>query len=145
MFPDSFLENTDTESTTEGVGTDFLFDYETGQHIMQNGLLVESSALQGVQQYIQNVLRTQANIFGVYTNDETEVFGISVYEYLHTRTLHDGYLNSELKREITQQLLTHPLISSISDWKGEREKQGLHIYFTVTLTDSSIIEVSEVV
>lgn len=145
MFPNSFIENTNTENETEEVGIDFIFDYGTGQHTMQNGLLAECNTLQGIQQYIQNVLRTQANVFEVYTTDETEVFGISVYEYLHTRTLPDGYLNSELKREVTQQLLVHPLISSVSDWKGEREKQGLHIYFTVTLTDSSIIEVSEVV
>lgn len=139
MFPADFIETTE-ETTTEEVGNDFLFDYETGQHIMANALLKECTELESVKQYIQNVLRTKANAYKVYTKEETEVFGISVYDYLGQRSLPMGYINSELKREVTEQLLNHPLIESISNWTGEREKRNLVISFTVTLTDGNIIE-----
>lgn len=143
MFPDYFIENTTTENETEEVGIDFLFDYKTGQHIIKNAVLTECTTLQGIQQFIQNVLRTQANAYGVYVEGETDVFGISIYEHLGKRTLPMGYINSELKREVTENLLKHPLISNVSNWVGKREKRGLQISFTATLTDGSIVETSE--
>lgn len=143
MFPTEFIENTNKVNEFEEVGTDFLFDYDTGQHIMKNAVLVECTAIQGVQQFIQNVLRTKINSYKVYTEGETETFGISIYDYLGKRTLPLGYLNSELKREVTEQLLKHPLIVSVTDWKGTREKLGLHISFTVTLIDGTEIKESD--
>lgn len=145
MFPDDFTENTTTESENEEVGIDFLFDYEAGQHIMKNADLTECTTLQSVQQYIQNVLRTQANTYDVYIKDEDDVFGISVYEYIGTRALPAGYINSELKREVTANLLKHPLIAGVSNWEGKRERRGLNISFTVTLTDGSVLEESRTV
>lgn len=143
MFPTEFVDNSNTENTAESIGCDLLFNYETGQHIMKNAVLVECNTIQGVQQFIQNVLRTQANIYGVYVKGETETFGISIYDYLGQRSLPLGYLNSELKREVTEQLLKHPLIASVNDWKGTREKRGLHISFTVTLIDGTEIKESD--
>lgn len=143
MFPNGFVESTNTENTTEGIGVDFLFDYSTGQHIMKNATPVECTTLQGIQQFIQNVLRTKVNSYKVYTDGETETFGISIYDYIGQKTLPMGYINSELKREVTEQLLKHPLIIEVTDWLGTREKRGLHISFTVKLNDNSTIEISK--
>lgn len=122
MFPNVSIEETNVNDETENVGCDFLFDYETGQHQLSNGLMRECSEKQGIEQFIQNVLRTKINSYKVYTEGETEVFGISIYNYMGQRSLPLGYLNSELKREVTEQLLKHPLIVSVNDWKGTREK-----------------------
>lgn len=143
MFPSEFIENNNSTVETEEIGCDFLFDYNTGQHLMENAVLVECNRVESIKQFIQNVLRTQANVYGVYVQDETDVFGISIYEHLGSRTLPTGYLNSELKREVTENLLKHPLITSVTDWKGEVEKRTLHISFTTTLTDGTLIETSE--
>ena len=142
MFPEDLVENDNIEDTEE-VGTDFLFDYETGQHILKNGTLEECSEVESIKQFIQNVLRTQANIYDIYITGETDTFGISIYKYLGTRTLPMGYLNSELNREVTQQLLRHPKISSVTGWRGKRERQGLAISFTVILVDGTILEGSD--
>lgn len=143
MFPIDFVGNVNAAEVTEDTGCDFLFDYETGQHIMDNALLAECTTLQSIKQYIQNVLRTQANVYGVYVQGETDVFGISIYEHLGSRSLPMGYLNSELKREVTENLLKHPRIVSVSEWKGEIEKRTLHISFTTTLSDGNIIKTDE--
>ena len=163
MFPSVFIENTETKSESENVGIDFSFDYTTGQHIMKGFVLNECTQLETVRQYIQNVLRTQANIYGVYVKGETEIFGITVYEHIGTKKslskfaygkfaptvrctslhYHLGYVNSELKREVTELLLKHPLIKDVSKWNGVREKRGLNISFTVTRTDNSLITFSE--
>ena len=145
MFPSDFIEDSNITTETEETGVDFLFNYETGQHITENSLLTECTTLESVKQYIQNVLRTQANAYDVYIQGENDVFGISVYEYIGTRTLPAGYINSELKREVTENLLKHPLIAGVSNREGKRERRGLNISFTVTLTDGSIIEESRTV
>lgn len=143
MFPDTFIENTTTENDIKDTVIDFLFDYITGQHNIKNGVLSECTQLQTAQQYIQNVLRTKANLYEVYIKGENENFGIGIYDYIGTRTLPDGYLNSELKREVTEQLLKHPLISDVKNWCGKRNKGGLDISFTTVITDGTLIEISE--
>lgn len=143
MFPNVSIEEISVTDETENVGCDFLFDYEKGQHIIRSGVLAECNTIQGIQQFIQNVLRTKANSYKVYTESETEAFGISIYDYIGTRKLPDGYLNSELKREVTETLLKHPFISEVKNWNGKRNKRGLAISFTTVLTDNTLIETSE--
>ena len=124
---------------------DFLFDYEAGQHIMKGSVLAECGSLRKVRQYIETVLRTPSNVYKDYIKGETESFGLSIYNYIGRKVLPMGYINSELKREVTEHLLKHPLISEVKDWKGKREKRGLSIEFTVVLRDSSILEMEHVV
>ena len=147
MFPSAFVESvTETaENEVTDTGVDFLFDYETGQHIMKGSVLNECEDLRKVRQYIQNVLRTPLNVYKDYMKGETETFGLSIYKYIGERTLPMGYINSELKREVTEHLLKHPMIKEIKDWKAEREKQGLKVSFTAVLKDSSLITITETV
>lgn len=147
MFPKTFTEQI-TETAQEektDTGVDFLFDYETGQHIMQGSVLNECGNLRKVRQYIQNVLRTPADTYKDYMKGETETFGLSIYKYIGQRTLPMGYINSELKREVEEHLLKHPMIAEVKDWKAEREKQGLKVSFTVILKDSSLLTITETV
>ncbi len=147
MFPNGFTEPSAVFEKNEASdkGVDFLFDYETGQHIMKGSVLNECDDLRKVRQYIQNVLRTPSNVYKDYMKGETETFGLSIYKYIGERTLPMGYINSELKREVTEHLLKHPMIKEVKDWKAEREKQGLKVSFTAVLTDSSLIAITDTV
>jgi len=142
MFPNAFTEQITetTENEVTDTGVDFLFDYETGQHIMKGSVLRECGDLRTVRQFIRNVLSTPSNAYKDYTKGETERFGLSIYKYIGQRSLPMGYINSELKREVTEHLLKHPLISEVKDWKGKREKRDLSISFTVVLKDGSVVE-----
>lgn len=144
MFPDTFVVAVTEMEENEvlDTGVDFLFDYETGQHIMKGSVLEDCDNLRKVRQYIENILRTPENVYKDYVKGETESFGLSIYNYIGQRTVPMGYINSELKREVTEHLLKHPLISEVKDWKGRREKRGLNVEFTVVLKDGSIIEMS---
>lgn len=145
MFPEAFMEKATPEVIPEKVGTDFIFDYGTRRHLILNGVPEKESVFIGVKQFVEQVLRTPANLYKVYTDGETEVFGLTVYNYIGERSLPAGYLNSELKREVTENLLRHPLITDVRDWKGERVRHGLKISFSVVLTDDSIINFSEII
>ena len=115
------------------IGKTFLFDYRTGQHILTDGKLEVCMPDEAVSQWIEKVLRTEINKYGIYTVDESDEFGISVYEYVGKRKLHMGYVASELKREITEQLLKHRYIESIEDYKAEQINRSLHVIFTAVL------------
>ena len=145
MFPSGFTEPSAVLEEKEDNGVDFLFDYGTGQHIMYGSVLRECTELEKVRQYIQNVLRAQANLYGVYTDGETDVFGLSVYNYIGQRNIHMGYVNSELKREVTEPLLKHPFIADVTDWQAKREKQGLNVSFTAVLTNGDLITTTETI
>ncbi len=145
MFPNGFTEPSSVLEEKEDNGIDFLFDYGTGQHIMHGSVLRECTELEKVRQYIQNVLRTQANLYSVYIDGETDIFGLSVYNYIGQRNIHMGYVNSELKREVTELLLKYPLIADVTDWAAKREKQGLNITFTAILTNEDLITTTETI
>lgn len=115
------------------IGKTFLFDYKTGQHILTDGKLKECTTNEAISQWIEKVLRTEINKYGIYTIDESDGFGISVYEYVGKRKLHMGYVASELKREITEQLLKHRHIESIEDYTAEQINRSLHVTFTAVL------------
>lgn len=146
MFPDYILEeNEEHNGVNYFEGCDFLFDYEKGQHYFRGGELQTCNQLGTIKQYIENILRTALAAYEVYTLEETEPFGISVYNHLGERSLPMGYVNSELKREVTEQALRNPNIVGIENWKAERERRGLHIWFNAVLADGTLLELEDVV
>jgi len=148
MFPSTFTESTAAETVSNGDsqsggGIDFLFDYAAGEHIVSGFVLTECTRVESVRQYVHNLLLTRAGEYKVYTKGEDDVFGLTVYDKIGQRALPDGYLNSELKREVSEILLKHSDIADVRDWVGKREKRGLDISFTVVLSDELEIEINE--
>lgn len=131
--------NTNTDYL-ELLGKTFLFDFKTGSHKVIDGRLQECTLMESVAQWIEVILRTELNKYKVYTEDETEDFGISIYKYIGDRNIPLIYLASELKREIEEQLLKHRFIESITDYSTERVNRGLHIQFTVVLKNNDTIK-----
>jgi len=144
-FPDVFIESLPITDEEQDSGVDFLFDYETGQHVMNGSVLSECNDLRKVRQFIQNVLRTPANTYKDYVKGEKETFGLSIYNYIGQRKLPAGYINSELKREVTENLLRHPMIVEVKDWNAKRERRGLNISFTVVLKSGNVISIADTV
>ena len=105
------------------LGKSCFFDYETGQHNIIDGKPVMCSLVQTMEQWI----------FCVFSIDEYENFGISLYRYIGEKNIPIGYVASELKREITEQMLQHRYIKEVTDYQAIREKRGLHILFTTVL------------
>ena len=83
--------------------------------------MVECSFEENVRQFIQTVLRTKLDIFKVYIEDEQESFGLSIYNYVGQKVLNKGFIFSELKREITEQLLNHRFIKEVNNFNFDFE------------------------
>lgn len=130
--------NADT-AEIKPLGKSFVFNFKIGKHDIIDGRLKECTFVENISQWIEVILRTELNKYKIYTEDETEDFGISIYKYIGQRNIPLIYLSSELKREIEEQLLQHRFIESITNYSTERMNRGLHIQFTVVLKNSETI------
>ncbi len=128
------------QNSIKPLGKSCFFDYKTGQHKIIDGKAVMCSLVETMEQWIEKVLRTELNKYGIYTIDETENFGISIYRYIGEKNIPMGYIVSELKREITEQMLNHRYIKEVTDYQAMREKRGLHILFTTILITGEYIK-----
>lgn len=123
--------------------TSFKFDFETGQHVIVDGNLLKCDYKESIKQFITTLLKTESGKYKVYTDDETDNFGISIYKYIGDRIINNGFIISELKREIEEQLLKHDFIESIKDFSTEFKGRSLIISFLVKLSDNSTINIMQ--
>ena len=72
------IENINTVT----LGKCFKFDFVTGQHIILDGKFVECDFKENIKSFIHVVLRKKKDIFKVYTVDEEEDFGLSIYSHI---------------------------------------------------------------
>lgn len=146
MFPkiEADLQKLDAilagQEETKPIGKASYFDYQEGQHWLVDGKDVKCGNVETVVQWIEKVLRTERGKYPIYTEDEDEDFGISVYQYIGEKIAHPGFIASELKREITEQLLKHRHISGVEDFRAGREGRTLWVQFTAVLTTGDRIE-----
>ncbi|MFR5004036.1 MAG: DUF2634 domain-containing protein [Thomasclavelia ramosa] len=144
IFPK--INNTITNienSNTVTLGKCFKFDFLTGQHIILDGKFVECDFKENINSFIQVVLRTKKDIFKVYTVDEEEDFGLSIYSHIGNKILHKGYILSETKREITEQLLNHPFIKEVDNFNFDFKDITLTITFDCYLQNNEILNIRE--
>lgn len=135
-----------TEDTkTLKLGKCFKFDFEKGQHIIVDGKFVECDFQENIQHFIQVVLRTKINTFKVYIEDKNEDFGLSIYNYIGNKVYHKGFILSETKREITEQLLNHPFIKDVDNFNFDFESTSLTITFNCYLQNDEVLNIKEAI
>lgn len=145
MFPK--VDNIELKLPKSSVklGKAFKFDFQTGQHVLVDGKLIECDFKENIKQFIQTVLRTKLDIFKVYIEDEQENFGLSIYNYIGQKVLQKGFIFSELKREITEQLLNHIFIKEVNNFNFYFENAILNISFDCYLKNNEILKIKEVI
>ncbi|WP_413362217.1 DUF2634 domain-containing protein [Lysinibacillus sp. 3P01SB] len=133
MFPENvqeYLEEEevilmDTAPTYNGKA--FLYDFKKGDFILENGKLVQVEGLEALKIWIEKLLRTEKFRFKIYEDVEYCV----TIEDLIGGVWPPGFVEAELRREITEAAITNPYIEDLIEWKFERDSSYLHIYFTV--------------
>lgn len=138
MFPTFNLEEIEQQETVKRpLGRAFKFDFDNNKYVIQDGKLVEISQVEAVKQFVSWTLKTIVKKFEIYD----ESYGME-YSFIGNKSLPLGFINSELQRQIKEQLTAHPLVNDIEDFRSEREGSFLKIYFTV-ITDFEDIEFNE--
>lgn len=147
MFPKTDIEQTENKKYKYDnitLGKCFKFDFEKGQHIIIDGKFIECDFKENIQHFIQVVLRTSANKFKVYIQDEINQFGLSIYNHIGNKSLKRGFIFSEAKREITEQLLNHNFIKDINGFDFNFENNLLIITFNCYLQNDEVLKINEV-
>lgn len=114
------------------LGKSFLFDFKKKDFVLESGRLIEIDGIKAIQVWIEKILRTQKSKWKIYKGTD---YGTTIEDLIVGHGYPKSFLESELKREITEALLKHPKIESLSEWEFRREKDKLHVIFTVNLKD----------
>lgn len=119
------------------LGKTFLYDFQKREFILKDGKPIEAVEKKGIEIWIEKVLRTQKNRWEIY--DEVD-YGTTIEDLIVGHSYPKSFLESELKREITQEVLKHPRIESLTNWDFIRVNDKLRVIFTVNLYDGDFIK-----
>ncbi|AVK82461.1 hypothetical protein C3943_02310 [Lysinibacillus sp. B2A1] len=140
MFPadvQTYLTNEDMEISERDArtfnGTTFLYDFKKGDYVYRNGAPIIVEGQKALEIWIEKVIRTERFKFRIYDNVE---YGVTIEDLIGSN-LPYSFLDSEMKRELTESILKNPLIENLSEWKFEREGSLWTITFTVETVDGS--------
>jgi len=118
----------------------FNFNSETKQFIFLNGKNVETSQVEAIKQWVRLILRTYKDKFNVYKDTD---FYCNIEDLIGNKL--NPFLDSELRREITEAMLRNKAIKSVDNIALSQSKRTLTVEFTITLKDTALISINEVI
>ncbi|NLW92364.1 MAG: DUF2634 domain-containing protein [Syntrophomonadaceae bacterium] len=127
----------ESDSSTE-LGTSYQYDFNTGEFVLIDGKLVTVSDIEAIKVWVEKVLRTERFVFEIYTRDDGNEYGTTLEDLIGS-VLPRAFVESELKREITEAVTRHPKIESISNLTASQEGSWLEISFEINLYDGTTI------
>lgn len=140
--PDEFLTEVEQENQIEiDLGTTFLFDFDKGEFVIRNGRLVELNDIEALKMWIIKIIKTEKNEYEIYDiyPDEPEYQYGTLTEFAVGKVLTDE-IKIQLQENIEQSVTRHPRVAFLSEWKFEKIKDKLTIYFKVNLIDEQSFE-----
>jgi hypothetical protein len=139
-------QTTSNESDSITLDRVFLMEFEGNKAkvVIENGKPVEAKTTKvKVEMYAQMLLRTELDKYNVYKDTD---FGMTYFKYRGNRQLPVGFINSELKREISEKLTKLSVVDSVSDFSAKISEGTLDVEFTIHLIDDeSTVGISEVI
>ncbi|WP_088908150.1 DUF2634 domain-containing protein [Brevibacillus formosus] len=126
------------------LGVTYLFDFKKKDFIYKEGKPVEVTGIEALKVWICKIIYTEKHRFRVYEGLEID-YGVTLEEFIVGKKYPTPFVQSEIKREITEALLLHPRISYLSDWSFTRDENSLEIAFTVNLVDAQSFTIQEVI
>jgi hypothetical protein len=120
----------ETSKDLSSIGKSFQFDFKTGEFVIKDGRLIKIKEIEALKQWIKKVIRTEKFRFKIYEEIE---YGVTVEDLIVGHDYPQLFVESEIKRELTESLLRHPMINSLSNWKITKNNPKVTIEFTVNL------------
>jgi hypothetical protein len=139
VFPSLDLDLVSSELTDTGEtqGDGLMFDFEENEFITEDGKVVQASGSDAVKIWVEKLLRTEKYKFKIYQKEDSneDEYGVAIRELVIGKKYPVGFLQSELKRLITEAILKNSLVDSVDDFTISRDSATLSAYFTVMLKD----------
>lgn len=135
--PDDILKEMEEKSTFEmDLGTGFLFDFDKGEFVIENGRLVEKNGIDAVKMWITKILKTekyQFEIYDIYPDTPEYQYG-TLTEFTIGKAFTEE-IKSQIQENIEMSAMRHPRVNRLDEWKFEKEDDLLTVYFRVNLVD----------
>lgn len=106
----------------------YLFDYDQGDFVRQDGKLVELTGEEAIKSWIEKVLRTSKTESRIYKG---ETYGTTYRDLIMGSSFPKDFIDSEVKRDITEALLEHPAIQDVDNFELLYDEDVIKIRFKV--------------
>lgn len=135
----------DNERTSDlGIGKSFLFDFGKSDFVIKDGKLIVIKDTDALKVWIEKILKTERFKFEIYNVTEDQVqnteYGVTLIDLLIGHDYPISFVESEIKREITEALQRHPLIQRLEDWEIKKDNPLISVGFKVILINGNILE-----
>nr|WP_306220688.1 DUF2634 domain-containing protein [Cohnella sp. WQ 127256] len=137
MFPTIKYEDENENLPEASMGKVFLFDYDKREFVLKDGKPVLATYEQAIKQWITMVLITERGKYQVYKDLD---LGLNIAQFIGRKDIPLGVINSEVKRQIEEQLIRHPEIVGISDFALTRQDSKAIFSFSVHTKQGTLIE-----
>lgn len=143
MFPDinidvnKLIETiTLDEQQLDKLGRVPLFDFDKNVYVAEGGRLIYATEIEAVEQWIKFLILSELDKYNIYK--ETG-FGLkSGYEIIGYKQAPKGYLESNLKLELSEKIKAHKLITRVYDFTFNRDGDLLTINFSIDSSAGTI-------
>lgn len=145
MFPNyddsSILQVVEKEVTLQSdvVKNSFSFDFDKNKFVLFDGKIIENSDIEATKQWIITFLKTMINGALIY---EGKQFGTSIKKLRGSKRINNGYLESEIEREIKEGFLLCPSIERVSSFNLAKDGSVIVITVGVVLKTGERLEES---
>jgi hypothetical protein len=140
MFPQSEIINISNTSETS-IKKSFLFDFVKGEFVLKDGRPVVAEGIEALKVSIEKVLRTEKFKFKVYEKEDKRLeYGITIQDLLVGHNYPREFVESEVKREVTEALLKKPIIQRLDNWSIEKDNPKAKIKFRVVLKNGAAFD-----
>ena len=119
-----------TSATTNISKKSFLFDFSKGEFVVKDGNVLVIEGVEALKVWIVKILKTEKFKFKIYETDTVNEYGASLLELVNSG-YPKSFVESELKREITEALLRNSNIKSVNSFDFSRDKRTLIVNFIV--------------
>ncbi|WP_078410293.1 DUF2634 domain-containing protein [Priestia abyssalis] len=125
--------NIEQTETVPKIGKSFLFDFEKGEFVLENGKMVELHGIDALKMWIEKVIQTEKFRFEIYEGID---YGVTIEDLIGSN-LPRAFIEAEIKREVTSSLETHPYIQDITNWQFVRNGKRMSVKFQVITVDGA--------
>lgn len=141
MFP-VFDFDTTIQAEEKGqdikIGKSFVFDFKSKRFNVVAGKVKETTEEEAIRQWIELLLRTSVDKYKVY---EGTGFGTNIDKLVGYKSMR-GFVESEMKREISEKIIMNRAIERIENFKTDFEGSMIEVSFTAILKNKKVLEVA---
>lgn len=128
MFPKTQDLTLAAIESTGAFSKSFLFDFTAGEFVVRDGKLVECDGMEAIKTWIEKNLRTEKGRFAIYSGTD---YGCHLEDLIVGSNFSAAFIESELKREVSDSLMQNPQIKSISNFEVIRGTNSITVSMEV--------------